>query len=114
MVLGYYNGHCTILPTDRARIFNTGTAFYTTPPAQPAAWVGLTDDEQDEIAAYHGLDCMVYETAFRAIDAKLREKNAALDQMASNARDLGLSYIIPTEPPPIKHLPADDTEGGAA
>jgi hypothetical protein len=43
--------------------------------AQPAAWVGLTDDEQDEIAAYHGLDCMVYEQAFRAIEAKLREKN---------------------------------------
>jgi hypothetical protein len=38
-------------------------------------WAGLTDDEQDEIAAYHGLDCMVYETAFRAIEAKLREKN---------------------------------------
>jgi hypothetical protein len=38
-------------------------------------WVGLTDDEQDEIAAYHGLDCMVYKPAFHAIEAKLREKN---------------------------------------
>ena len=39
------------------------------------AWVGLTDEEQDEIAAYHGLDCMAYETAFRTIEAKLKEKN---------------------------------------
>jgi hypothetical protein len=45
MVLGYYNGHCTILPTDRARVFNTGTALYTTPPAQPA--VPLTDEQAD-------------------------------------------------------------------
>jgi hypothetical protein len=74
--------------------------LYTTPPAQPAdlnlnlncksvqarlaaqwgyvrpaTWVGLTDDEQDEIAAYHGLDCMVYKPAFHAIKAKLKEKN---------------------------------------
>ena len=38
-------------------------------------WVGLTDDEQDEIAAYHGLDCMVYKPAFHAIKTKLKEKN---------------------------------------
>jgi len=38
-------------------------------------WVGLTDEEQDEIAAYHGLDCVIYEPAFRAIEAKLKEKN---------------------------------------
>ena len=79
--------------------------YYTTPPAQPATedssevdhgdeltiayldgvhtgkklvkreWVWLTDDEQDEIAAYHGLDCMVYKPAFHAIKAKLKEKN---------------------------------------
>jgi hypothetical protein len=42
---------------------------------RPATWVGLTDDEQDEIAAYHGLDCMVYKPAFHAIKAKLKEKN---------------------------------------
>ena len=47
----------------------------TTPPAAQRQWVGLTDEEQDEIAAYHGLDCMDYETAFRAIEAKLKEKN---------------------------------------
>jgi hypothetical protein len=38
-------------------------------------WVDLTNDEQDEIAAYHGLDCMVYKPAFHAIKAKLKEKN---------------------------------------
>ena len=33
VVSGYYGGQCVILPTDSARIFNSGTAFYTTPPA---------------------------------------------------------------------------------
>ena len=32
VVSGYYSGQCVILPTDPARIFNSGTALYTTPP----------------------------------------------------------------------------------
>jgi hypothetical protein len=59
----------------------------TTPPTQPAAWVGLTDEEVDEWTPE-------IHSVIRAIEAKLREKNAALDQMADNARDLGLSYVI--------------------
>jgi hypothetical protein len=46
----------------------------TTPPAQPAAWVGLTDDEILEAAGIDGADTWLFETAY-AIDAKLREKN---------------------------------------
>jgi hypothetical protein len=57
------------------------------PPAQPAAWVGLTDEEVDEWTPE-------IHSVIRAIEAKLREKNAALDQMADNARDLGLNYVI--------------------
>jgi hypothetical protein len=36
VVTGYHGGNCVVLPTDPARVFNTGTAFYTTQPAQPA------------------------------------------------------------------------------
>jgi hypothetical protein len=36
VVTGYYGGNCVVTPTDPARVFNTGTVFYTTPPAQPA------------------------------------------------------------------------------
>jgi hypothetical protein len=32
VVSGYYSGQCVVLPTDPARLFNSGTAFYTTPP----------------------------------------------------------------------------------
>ena len=31
VVSGYYGGKCVVLPTDPARIFNSGTAFYTHP-----------------------------------------------------------------------------------
>jgi hypothetical protein len=37
IVSGYYGGQCVILPVNPSRIFNSGTAFYTSPPAaQPA------------------------------------------------------------------------------
>ena len=41
-------------------------AFYTTPPQR--TWVGLTDEERDEI-------CLGDESVARSIEAKLREKN---------------------------------------
>ena len=34
IVSGYYGGQCVVLPTNPAQLFNSGTAFYTTPPAQ--------------------------------------------------------------------------------
>ena len=40
--------------------------IYTTPPKRP--WVGLTDEERDEI-------CLGDESIARAIEAKLKEKN---------------------------------------
>jgi hypothetical protein len=36
VVSGYYGGQCVVLPTNPARLFNSGTAFYTTPPQQEA------------------------------------------------------------------------------
>ena len=44
-----------------------GDRLYTTPPAQ-RPWVGLTDEERDEI-------CLGDESIARAIEAKLKEKN---------------------------------------
>jgi hypothetical protein len=38
-------------------------------------WVGLTDDEIDELAELHGLDLMVYVPFTDAIEAKLKELN---------------------------------------
>jgi hypothetical protein len=46
-------------------------ALYTSPPKRP--WVGLTDDEIDEaVNSCRTLDTRKY---FRAIEAKLKEKN---------------------------------------
>ena len=38
-------------------------------------WVGLTPDEIEEIAEFHGLNCMSYGPFTKAIEAKLKEKN---------------------------------------
>jgi hypothetical protein len=48
--------------------------LYATPPAQSAAWVGLTGDEVWDV--YKQVDSMQYMEFSRAIEAKLREKNA--------------------------------------
>jgi hypothetical protein len=37
----------------------------------------LSEQERDDIAERHGFDCMVYEPAFRDIEARLREKNGS-------------------------------------
>jgi hypothetical protein len=49
---------------------------HTTPPAQPAAWVGLTDEEIAEAGqlTVEGPRMLPYAFA-RAIEAKLKEKN---------------------------------------
>ena len=44
--------------------------LYTTPPAQPAAWVGLTDEELYAVRVP-----MSPEEIARAVEAKLKEKN---------------------------------------
>jgi hypothetical protein len=45
-----------------------GTNLYTTSPAEQRTWVGLTDEERDEI-------CLGDESIARSIEARLRDKN---------------------------------------
>lgn len=68
-VAGYHSGFPVIEPLNPRMVLPINMALYTRP--QPAAWVGLTNEEYEAIAA---------ETLFpveygRAIEAKLREKN---------------------------------------
>ena len=65
-VSGFYGGYCVIQPTDPAVVLPVGMALYRA----PTEWVGLTDEEMDELVnrfARYGLA--------REIEAKLREKN---------------------------------------
>ncbi len=45
------------------------------PPQPKRQWVGLTDEEIDDLAEFHGLDFMSYAPFTRAIEDKLKEKN---------------------------------------
>jgi len=67
VVSGYYGGQCVILPIDPARIFNSNTPLYTSPPAQRKP---LTDEQikaiHNELCGTVGSD---YETISRAIEA---------------------------------------------
>ena len=68
VVTGYHGGNCVVAPTNPERLFNSGTAFYTTPPAQQKPWVDLTDEEI--MAAPENLiACIAY------VRNKLKEKN---------------------------------------
>ena len=50
-----------------------GTMLYTTPPAAKRQWVGLTEQERNDIEDY--CEMIVGKPAFEAIEAKLRSKN---------------------------------------
>jgi len=78
IVSGYYGGQCVILPVNPSRIFNSGTAFYTTPPAAQRQWVGLTETEVDECYESAMFNPDIEPTrvlVYQAIEAKLKEKN---------------------------------------
>jgi hypothetical protein len=101
VVTGYHGGQCVITPTDPARVFNTGTVFYTQPTDHSEQhlnmvdhgdeltiayldgvhtgkqiakreWVGLTNEECIEIAARGYPRWLEFA---QAVEAKLREKN---------------------------------------
>jgi hypothetical protein len=60
------------------RDLEPGTLLYTNPPAAQKPWVGLTDEERDELYAAHHDSCGYPITATgyeKAIEAKLKEKN---------------------------------------
>jgi len=71
-VSGYCGGHCVVTPINPATVFSVGTAFsYTAPPKRE--WVGLTDEEIDvAVKSCNTVNTYKY---FRAIEAKLKEKN---------------------------------------
>jgi len=46
------------------------------PAQEPVAWVGLTDEERESIAQDYSLTGFGYQSPFKAIEAKLKEKNA--------------------------------------
>ena len=79
VVSGYYGGQCVILPIDPARIFNSNTALYTSPPAQ-RTWVGLTDEEIARVVSLAGFapdwaEAHIATQIVRVLEAKLKEKN---------------------------------------
>jgi hypothetical protein len=47
----------------------------TTPPAQPAAWVGLTDEEKEAIYRQADAENWHDQPLLEAVEAKLRKKN---------------------------------------
>jgi hypothetical protein len=83
-VTGFYAGRCVIQTINPAAILPVGIALYTAPqpvpvktyhdgkpwPVAPKPWVGLTDEEMEDLWAIHsGLPL------YRAIEQRLKEKN---------------------------------------
>ena len=62
-----------------------GTKLYTTPPAANRQWIGLTEDEREQ----HRDDWRsnIHDKEFRAIEAKLKEKNDAAQPAPKNRKD---------------------------
>ena len=93
VVSGYYGGQCVVLPTNPARLFNSGTAFYTAPqpvpvktyhdgkpwPVAPKPWAGLTPAEVLEALTSVDPETKRLPVGFSrfacAIENKLKEKN---------------------------------------
>ena len=73
----YWDRGCFFVRPERAKSLNLDVdamqALYATPPAQPAAWVGLTDEDLDALAC--GGLWPDRKLIARSVEAKLREKN---------------------------------------
>ena len=67
-VTGVYGGRFTYEPLNRAIVLPTGMALYST-PQHTATWVGLTDEERQDIALEVPMDAVFI------TEAKLKEKN---------------------------------------
>jgi hypothetical protein len=89
VVSGYYGGQCVVLPINPARLFNSGTAFYTAPqpvpvktyhdgkpwPVQPKPWMGLTKEDKEDFWTADQMTNEEWEQLFAKIETKLKEKN---------------------------------------
>jgi hypothetical protein len=70
---GSFAGTSTEYSRIKLKIGENWTPLYTTPPAANRPWVGLTEQERNEIEDY--CEMIVGKPAFEAIEAKLKEKN---------------------------------------
>lgn len=116
VVSGYYGGQCVILPIDPARIFNSNTALYTSPPAQqrhisyvcPQCYWSL--DEQP--AKQHEPVALLNE--IRAEPTEMIHKWRVIDIIQSSPPQ-GIYYTPPAQRKPLtveeigNLLPDDDT-----
>ena len=84
LVTGVYGGRFVVEPTNPAMVLPVNIALYTHP--QPRTWVGLTDEEvnqlytqiQEQVDKHWtdgGTSMMFPTTLYKAIEAKLKEKN---------------------------------------
>jgi hypothetical protein len=68
-------GHVRLIPHQQLKL-KDGDKLYTTPPAAQRQWVGLPDDEIEEMANdFEEGYVFLYRSFARAIEAKLRSKN---------------------------------------
>ena len=49
---GYYGGNCVVTPTDPARVFNTGTVFYTQPTDNSEQHLDMVNHGDELTIAY--------------------------------------------------------------
>lgn len=66
-------GRCTAAQYGQAMAALHGT-FPAPSPARE--WVGLTEDEVREVAEHYGMEWLVFQPFYRAIEARLKERNA--------------------------------------
>ena len=74
-----------------------GSDLYTSPPASKP-WVGLTEQERNDLEDY--CEMIIGKAAFEAIEAKLREKNAAPRKPLTDEQR---NWIVATCPTP-RHI----------
>ena len=67
-VMGTYGGMFVVAPLNPAMVLPVGMALYAT-PQHTATWVGLTDEERQDIALEVPIDAVFI------TEAKLKEKN---------------------------------------
>jgi len=64
---------CQYQGVDLDHVFNAPLPVQ--PAQEPVAWVGLTDEERESIAQDYSLIGFGYQSPFKAIEDKLKEKN---------------------------------------
>ena len=71
----WYDGRLTLIPRYSYQTFEREQPLYTTPPAAQRQWVGLTDDEFEDIELGCRSTPFGKIQAMQKVEAKLKEKN---------------------------------------